>query len=64
MPDTVNTLEMQNLDKLTDFQASLDSLEKLTLRGGIISHKELLGKCIDTLRELLIKEGYENLTAE
>ena len=54
LPDTVNTLEMQNLDKLTDFQASLDSLEKLTLRGGIISHKELLDKCIDTLKELYL----------
>ena len=54
LPDTVNTLEMQNLDKLTDFKASLDSLEKLTLRGGIISHKELLDKCIDTLKELYL----------
>ena len=54
LPDTVNTLEMQNLDKLTDFQASLSSLEKLTLRGGIISHKELLNKCIDTLKELYL----------
>ena len=54
LPDTINTLEMQNLDKLTDFKASLDSLEKLTLRGGIISHKELLDKCIDTLKELYL----------
>ena len=54
LPDTVNTLEMQSLDNLTDFRASLNSLEKLTLRGGIISHKELLEKCIDTLKELYL----------
>lgn len=54
LPKTVNTLEMQNLDKLTDFKASLDYLEKLTLRGGIINHRELLDKCIDTLRELYL----------
>lgn len=54
LPDTVNTLIMQNLDKLTDFQGSLDALENLTLQGGVLSHTDIINKCIDTLRVLYL----------
>lgn len=52
LPDTVNTLIMRNLNKLTDFQVNLDSLETLTLQGGAINSLDLISESIDTLRVL------------
>lgn len=50
LPDTVNTLTMRNLNDLIDFQATLDSLETLTLQGGTLNNLEVINNCIDTLQ--------------
>lgn len=52
LPNTINSLIMRNLNKLTDFDVTLDSLETLTLQGGAISSMDLVSDSIDTLQVL------------
>ena len=54
LPNTINTLTMRNLNNLTDFQATLDMLETLTLQGGTLDNYEIISNCIDTLRVLYL----------
>ena len=50
LPETINTLTMRNLNNLSDFRASLDALETLTLQGGTLNSLSLVSDCADTLQ--------------
>lgn len=52
LPDTINTLIMRNLNDLTDFKASLNRLETLTLQGGTLNSLDVITDTIDTLQVL------------
>lgn len=54
LPPTINTLTMRNLNNLTDFQATLEALETLTLQGGTLDSLDVIRDCIDTLRVLYL----------
>ena len=54
LPGTINTLTMRNLNNLTDFQATLEALETLTLQGGTLNSLEVINNCIDTLQVLYL----------
>lgn len=54
LPPTINTLTMRNLNNLTDFQATLEALETLTLQGGTLNSLDVVRDCIDTLRVLYL----------
>lgn len=54
LPGTINTLTMRNLNDLTDFQATLEALETLTLQGGTLDSLEVINNCIDTLQVLYL----------
>lgn len=54
LPGTINTLTMRNLNDLTDFQATLEALETLTLQGGTLDSLEVINDCIDTLQVLYL----------
>lgn len=54
LPSTIDTLTMRNLNDLTDFQATLDALETLTLQGGALNSLEIINNCIDTLQVLYL----------
>ena len=52
LPNTINALEMRNLNNLSDFQATLNALTSLILEGGTIDSKQLISDHIDTLLSL------------
>lgn len=52
LPNSINSLIMRNLNKLSDFQCNLDYLEILTLQGGTLDNYGLIQNTIDTLRTL------------
>ena len=59
LPDTINTLRMQNLQNLTDFQMSTDSLQHLTIEHclfpeGMDDEKAMVEASVDTLRTLTL----------
>ncbi len=54
LPNTINTLTMRNLNNLTDFQATLEALETLTLQGGTLNSLDVVKECIDTLQVLYL----------
>lgn len=54
LPNTVNTLIMRNLNNLTDFEATLNRLETLTLQGGTLNSLDVIKECIDTLQVLYL----------
>lgn len=54
LPDTINTLRMQNLQNLTDFQMSTDSLQHLTIEHSLIDEKTMVEESVDTLRTLTL----------
>lgn len=54
LPDTINTLIMRNLNDLTDFDASLNRLETLTLQGGTLNSLDIITDTIDTLQVLTL----------
>lgn len=54
LPNTINALEMRNLNDLSDFQCSLDYLEQLTLQGGTLDNYGLVSNTIDTLRVIYL----------
>ena len=54
LPETINTLTMRNLNDLSDFQATLEALETLTLQGGTLNSLEFINNCIDTLQVLYL----------
>lgn len=54
LPNTVNTLRMQNLQNLTDFQMSTDSLQHLTIEHCLIDEKRMVEESVDTLRTLTL----------
>lgn len=54
LPNTINTLTMRNLNNLTDFQATLEALETLTLQGGTLNSLNVIKECIDTLQVLYL----------
>lgn len=54
LPSTINTLIMRNLNDLTDFQATLNRLESLTLQGGTLDSKEIVTNSLNTLQVLYL----------
>ena len=54
LPNTINTLRMQNLQNLTDFQMSTDSLQHLTIEHTLIDEKTMVEESVDTLRTLTL----------
>ena len=54
LPATINTLTMRNLNDLTDFQATLEAVETLTLQGGTLNSLDVINECIDTLQVLYL----------
>ena len=52
LPNTVNTLIARNLNNLTDFDATLNYLETLTLEGGTLDSKTIVSNAISTLQIL------------
>ena len=54
LPNTINTLAMRNLNNLTDFQATLNRLETLTLQGGTLNSLDVIKECINTLQVLYL----------
>ena len=54
LPDTINTLRMQNLQNLTDFQMSTDNLQHLTIENSLIDEKTMVEESVDTLRTLTL----------
>ena len=54
LPDTINNLVMRNLNNMIDFQASLDSIENLTLEGGTLDNLQIIRDTIDTLQVLYL----------
>ena len=54
LPSTINTLIMRNLNDLTDFQATLNRLESLTLQGGTLDSKEIVTNSLSTLQVLYL----------
>lgn len=56
LPDTINTLTMRNLNDMTDFQATLNRLETLTLQGGTLNSYNIVSGSINTLQVLYLYE--------
>jgi len=54
LPDSINTLTMRNLNDLVDFDATLKSLETLTLQGGTLDSLDIITNCINTLKVLYL----------
>lgn len=56
LPDTINTLIARNLYSLTEFQATLDNLNFLTLENGLADRddRQITLDTIDTLRQLYL----------
>lgn len=52
LPNTINALEMRNLNNLSDFQATLNFLTSLILEGGTINSKQFISDHINTLLSL------------
>ena len=54
LPNTINTLFARNLNNLTDFSATLNRLETLTMEGGTLDSKSIVLGAASTLRNLYL----------
>ena len=54
LPNTINTLFARNLNNLTDFSATLNRLETLTMEGGTLDSKAIVSGATSTLRNLYL----------
>ena len=54
LPNTINTLYARNLNNLTDFSATLNRLETLTMEGGTLDSKSIVSGATSTLRNLYL----------
>lgn len=52
LPDTITGLTMIGLDKLVNFTANYDNLTTLTVEGGAINSRLIIGDAYDTIRSL------------
>lgn len=54
LPNTINILTMRNLNRLEDFEGTLNRLETLTLQGGVLDNKSIVKNAMSTLRTLYL----------
>lgn len=54
LPNTINTLYARNLNNLTDFSATLNRLETLTMEGGTLDSKSIVSGSTSTLMNLYL----------
>lgn len=54
LPDTVNTVSMENLMYLKNLRFSFDNIDRLTIKDSIIDTLDIVNDTIDTLDELVL----------